>query len=327
MYSEIKRISSLIRNFLFSIVNKEFLIFLFFLLLSGSFWLSMTLDETYEKEISVPIRLVNVPKNTIITTEMKDTVVMTVRDKGFAFIGYLNSNRFRTINLNFSTYANNKTGQGMVPMTDVQNILYQRLSNSSKIVNLKPEQLKFYFNFGRSKQVPVRMDGKILPAKNYYLARIKFWPEKVTVYAQKNLLDSIRYIETEKLHFTNFADTVIEEVNLSKMIGVKTVPAKVKIGLFPDILTEESMEVPIVAINMPQGKRLRTFPSKVKVLFNIGSHAFRNLHEDQFQVVVDYHELSQHSSEKGTLHLRTFPTEVRQARLEIKEVDYLIEQQ
>ena len=45
------------------------------------------------------------------------------------------------------------------------------------------------------------------------------------------------------------------------------------------------------------------------------------------QVVVDYHELSQHSSEKGTLHLRTFPTEVRQARLEIKEVDYLIEQQ
>ena len=63
MYSEIKRISSLIRNFLFSIVNKEFLIFLFFLLLSGSFWLSMTLDETYEKEISVPIRLVNVPKN------------------------------------------------------------------------------------------------------------------------------------------------------------------------------------------------------------------------------------------------------------------------
>ena len=40
-----------VRNFLFSRTNGEFLIFLFFLILSGIFWLLMTLNETYEKEI------------------------------------------------------------------------------------------------------------------------------------------------------------------------------------------------------------------------------------------------------------------------------------
>ena len=46
---------------MFNSVNKEFLIFLFFLILSGTFWLLMTLNETYEKEIEVPVTLVEIP--------------------------------------------------------------------------------------------------------------------------------------------------------------------------------------------------------------------------------------------------------------------------
>lgn len=309
------------------LVSKRFLVFLFFLFLSAAFWLSMTLDEMYEKEIPVPIRLVNVPKNIIITTNMPDTVIVTVRDKGFAFMGYFTGEPFRPINLNFSTYANKSAGRGSVPLADVQNILYQRLATSSRITALKPDQLKFYFNFGQSKTLPVRANGIMTPAINYYLARVSFWPEKVTVYAQQSKLDSLRYIMTEKLNLTNFTDTLIRQVNLQKIIGVKTVPEKVKIGLYPDILTEESIEVPITAINMPKGKTLRTFPSKVKVLFNIGVTAFRKINEKQFEVVVDYNELQANQSDKCALHLKTVPAEVRQARLEMSQIDYLVEQQ
>ncbi|HEY9551294.1 MAG TPA: YbbR-like domain-containing protein, partial [Prevotella sp.] len=81
MKAGLLRIISLVRNFLFSSVNKEFLIFLFFLALSGAFWLSMTLDESYEKELAVPIKMVNIPKNAVITTELEDTVRVTIRDK------------------------------------------------------------------------------------------------------------------------------------------------------------------------------------------------------------------------------------------------------
>ena len=72
-----------IRNFLFGFLNKEFLIFLFFLALSAIFWLMMALNETYEREITVPMSLTNVPKNVVLTTEMDSTVKVTVRDKGF----------------------------------------------------------------------------------------------------------------------------------------------------------------------------------------------------------------------------------------------------
>lgn len=327
MLKQLKRITAPIRNFLLDLVSKRFLVFLFFLFLSAAFWLSMTLDEMYEKEIPVPIRLVNVPKNIIITTNMPDTVIMTVRDKGFAFMSDFTGSRLRPINLNFSTYANESTGRGSVPLADVQNILYQRLATSSRITALKPDQLRFFFNFGQSKTLPVRLNGTMTPAKNYYLARVSFWPEKVTVYAQQSKLDSLTYILTEKLNITNFTDTLIRKVNLQKIIGVKTVPEQVKIGLFPDILTEESIEVPIKAINMPKGKTLRTFPTKAKVLFNIGVTAFRKINEKQFEVVVDYNELQATPSDKCALHLKTVPAEVRQARLEMNQVDYLVEQQ
>ncbi len=47
------RIAHIVRKSLFKLVNKDFLIFLFFLALSAVFWLLMTLNETYEKEVRI----------------------------------------------------------------------------------------------------------------------------------------------------------------------------------------------------------------------------------------------------------------------------------
>ena len=65
---EVKQIFTTIRNFLFSNVNKQFLVFTFFLFLSFIFWLIITLNETYEKEIKIPARVVGIPKNVVLTS-------------------------------------------------------------------------------------------------------------------------------------------------------------------------------------------------------------------------------------------------------------------
>lgn len=327
MKAKLLRIIPLVRNFLFSSVNKEFLVFLFFLALSGAFWLSMTLDESYEKEVAVPIKLVNIPKNAVITTEIEDTVRVTIRDKGFAFLPYLYGEGIRPVTINFASYANKNSGRGVVPIADVQKMIYQRLSGSSRITGIKPDRLDFYFNFGLSKQVPVRISGGILPAKNYYLASVNIAPEVVTIYASKDILDSVRYISTEEVNITNFEDTVVRKVHLKKIRGVKAVPAIVSIRLSPDILTEESYDVPITAINMPQGKVLRTFPRRVAVKFNVGASAFRYIKFNEFRVIADYKELENHPSDKCTIYLNSVPHNVRNARLSVTRVDYVVEQQ
>lgn len=317
----------MVRNFLFSSANREFLTFFFFLVLSTIFWLMTALNETYEREIGVPAYLVNIPKNVVVTSDMEDTVRVTVRDKGFALLAYTYGEGIRPINVNFQSAITRQSGYGVVSSQELMKVINQRFSGSSKIVQVKPDRLDFHYNYGLSRQVSVKMAGHVVPGKSFYLARTRFWPEKVTVYGSKQALDSLRFVKTVPINITNFNDTVLRTVALETIKGVKIVPNTVRIGLYPDILTEENIEVPITAINMPEGKVLRTFPQRVTVNFIVGASMFRSISPEQFAVVVDYNEIIDHPSDKCSIHLRETPQGVRNARLKMTHVDYLIEEQ
>lgn len=320
------RTNGIVRNFFFRMFNKEFLIFLFFLLLSGAFWLIMTLNESYEREIKVPLRLENIPRKVVVTSITDDTLRVTVRDRGYILFSYLYGNELTPIRVNFNTY-NKGNGRGIIQGTDIQKMLYQQLFKSTRITAVKPDKFEFQYNYGESKQLTVRLNGKITPGRSYYLAHVKFTPEVVTVYASKEKLDSLKEIYTELIHLSNVTDTVVKEVNLIRQTGMKCIPAKVTMSVFPDVLTEESVEVPVTAVNMPDGKVLRTFPSRVKVLFTTGVGQFRSIRPELFRVEADYWEIQSRPSDKCSLHLRSAPYGVRNTRLEPAQVDYLIEAQ
>ena len=319
----VRNILKAVRNFLFSGLNKEFLIFLFFLALSGAFWLLMTLNETMEREFKIPMRLSGVPRNAVMTGELPDTVRVTVRDKGFTLVTY----DFRPLVFRFSNYADEDEGKGMIPLTDVQKQVLSQMYGSSKLLQVKPGAFDFYFTYGTSKKVPVVFRGKITTNKSYYLAHTEFYPSMVTVYANKQQLDKLQTVEIEPFNYRNLQDTIRQAVKIRKIRGVKIVPSTVRLSVYPDVLTEEAIEVPITAINMPPGMVLRTFPSKVTVRFTIGASLFRTIKPNLFKVVVDYEELAANPSDKCTLQLRSVPRSVSKASLEIDRVDYLLEQQ
>ncbi|RKW57205.1 MAG: YbbR-like domain-containing protein, partial [Prevotella sp.] len=175
------------RKFLLAFANKKFLIFLFFLFLSTIFWLSIALNEVVEKEISVPIRLVNVPQNAVITTPLPDSVRVTLRDKGFALLSYLYGDKLHSIAINFLTYTNKNANIGQVPNTDIQKYILQYLYASTHLISIKPDKFDFYYNYGLSKRVSIRLKGTIRTASGYYLSQVRFNPERVTIYASRHL--------------------------------------------------------------------------------------------------------------------------------------------
>ncbi len=319
----VRNILKAVRNFLFSSLNKEFLIFLFFLALSGIFWLMMTLNETMEREYDIPVHLVGAPRNAVITGNLPDTVHVTVRDKGFTLVAYT----FRPLTFRFNTYADDDMGKGVIPVADVQKQILQQMYGSSKLVQVKPGKFDFFFTYGSSKKVPVVFRGRITTSKSYYLAHTEFLPSTVTVYANKRQLDQLQAVEIEPFNFRNLQDTIRRNVYIKKIRGMKIVPSMVRLAVYPDVLTEETIDVPVTAINMPPDMVLRTFPSRVTVRFTIGASLFRTIKPSQFKVVVDYNELSSNPSDKCTLQLRSVPRSVSKARLDIETVDYLLEQQ
>ena len=321
----IKKWWQIVSDFVFSNTNKDFLVFLFFLGLSGIFWLSLTLNETYEREFSIPVSVVDIPKNAVLTSDEVDTIKMTIRDKGIVLVAYQYGDYLNRLRIPFKNYTRNN-GSGSVPASELQKLVYQNLVSSSKITACKPDKLEFFYNYGTHKKVPVRWSGRVIPEELYFISRVDYSPDSVTVYASDEKLDSINIIYTETLNYANFRDTLTITCQLAKIKGVKVVPDKVKINFYTDVLTEENIEgVPIQGINLPEGKVLRTFPAKVTVSFVTGVSVFRNLRPEDFTIVADYNEIKRHPSEKCRITLKNVPPGISRARLDVTLVDYLIE--
>lgn len=307
-------------------MSKQILIFLFFLVLSGVFWLFLTLNESYEHEIKIIYKIKGIPKNVVLTSNEVDTFRVTIRDKGWIILRYLYDNN-RHVNIHYKNYDRGN-GSGIASSSEIKRLIAKQLETSTIVNSIKPDRLEFFYNNGERKRVPVRWAGRVLPEQLYFISHVHYKPDSVDIYSSREKLDSIKVIYTEPLNYAGFRDTLIIDCKLSHQKDVKVVPENIRISFFTDVLTEESIEgVPIKAINMPEGKVLRTFPPKVKVHFITGVSQFRTLRPENFIVIADYKEISQNPSDKCNIYLKTVPHGISRATLDIKKVDYLIEEE
>lgn len=321
---EERSVMQILKNFLLSNINKQLFTFLFFLMLSAIFWLILTLNEDYEKELKIPVRIVNVPKNVMLTSPSVDTVRATVRDQGWVLLNYMFGEYKHNVKIDFRNY--DKTyGKGVVPNADLKRSIEQSLESSSKVTTVKPEKLEYFYNNGEHKRVPVHWNGRIIPEQLFFISHVNYKPDTVDVYASREKLDSIRIVYTEPLNYVGFRDTLLVDCKLAHAADVKVVPERIQVVFHTDLLTEESIDVPIKCINLPAGKTLRTFPAKVRVNFVAGVSQIRELTADEFTVVADYLEIEQKASEKCNIYLKEVPHGISRATLNTKQVDYLIE--
>jgi hypothetical protein len=315
-----------IRRFLFARVNREFLTFLFFLAVAAFFWLLTTLNESFEQELKVAVRVVGAPNKVVLTSGDSDTLRFTIRDKGISLVTYMFSSRLLTVDVDFKRYAHD--GRGTVPANDLLHLLESHLPASAKAISVKPEAHTFYYNNGESRKVPVKYVGKVEPDMLCYISGISYSPDSlVTIYAPPSKLDSINAVYTEPLNVVGFRDSIAVVTRLHPITGVKMVPSEVTLHFQTDMLTEGSVsDVPIVGINMPPGKVLRTFPAKLTVSFVTGLKNYQNITPADFLIVADYKELSRDSNNLCNVYLRKQPLDIRRVELQQEQVEFLIEE-
>ncbi len=319
-----KRKYNEIKDFLLNRSSKEFLIFLFFLAMSAAFWFLSVLNDTYEEEYSVELRIVDVPQDVVITQSLPDTVKVRLRDKGFNLLKYYFSADMRPISLHFPLYANSK-GRGYVSATDLQKILLMRLASTTSIVSVKADRWEFYYNHGARKRIAVRLDGDLRPAENYFITQTQVYPDSVTVYAEEAAFDTIAVVFTETQTMRNLKESQEHQVPLQSITGAKIEPKVVKMKINVEQLTEVTLNVPVQPINMPEGMLLKTFPARVDVVVAVGIERSKKLKAEQFAVVADYNDLPEDPSQKLKVKVYMQPGGVVKATIKDNLVDYVIE--
>ena len=314
-----------IRRFLFGWANREFLIFLFFLLVAGIFWMLTTLNESFEQELRVPVRIVNVPSNVVITSGESDTLRFTVRDKGFSLITYLYSKQQKPIDIDFRRYVSSE-GKAIVPAADLLRLLDARLPASAKGISVKPEQHVYYYNNGEKKTVPIVLQANVETDMLYYIADTVLSAREVTIYATPEKLDSIHAVYTDPIRKKGLQDSLSVTVRLRPITGTKMVPSTINVTFHTDQLTEIRIpDVEIKGVNMPEGKVLRTFPSKLDVIVVTGMKNSHTLNAEDFEIVADYNQLITDSAAQCDVFIRRQPASIKRVQIERQQVDYLIE--
>lgn len=322
-----KRIIIKIKDFLLGRKNREFLIFLFFFALSAVFWLLQTLNETFETEVMVPLKLNNVPSNLIITSDLPDELHVTVQDKGSILMKYLYGQPLTPVTVDYKNYDfGGMAGRVQVQEAEVRRAIAAQLFSSTRIQSIKPDTLEFFYNRGLKKKVPVLISGVIEPAQQYYLRHVVAKPDSVVVFAPSSILDTLQAAYTQNFYQAGLVESKNLQIPVRPIRGAKFIPDVLDVQIDVDIYTEKTVEVPIVGVNFPADKDLRTFPSKVKVTFKVGSKSYKSITADDFVLVISYEELINNESSKIPLHLKSIPEGVSSVRIHPSEVDYLLEQ-
>ena len=314
-----------IRSFLLAKKSREFLIFLFFVFVSFCFWLLQVLNDDYETELSMQLKLKNVPENVVLTSELPNELKIGVQDKGTVLINYLLGKSLYPVTIDFEEYQD-KGNQIRFLSSALSKRVTGQLSQSTKLLAIKPDTLELIYTRGEGKKVPVCLRGEVEAERQYYISERIFSPDSVMVYAPREILDTITAAYTETLHVEEISDTTRHRAGIMPVKGARFTPSYSDITFMVDMYSEKTVEVPVQGVNFPEDKLLRTFPSKVQVTFQIGLRQFKTVNAEDFTVVVDYQTLEKEKSEKCKPVLLKSPANVNLIRVAPAEIDYIIEQ-
>ena len=318
-------ISRKIRNFLLSKNTREFLIFLFFVLVSFSFWVLQMLDDVYQTDITMQVRLKNQPKEVVMTSELPSEINVMVEDRGTVLLNYLLGRSFYPLVFDFNDYEEQGTAVTL-SRDEVKKKISTQLNTSTKLLAIRPDTLGYIYSKGDAKKVPVAISGQVTAGREFYISDILLEPDSVMVYAPKNVLNSIHTVYTVPVSFKGVTDTITKQVHLQTIKGAKFVPSTETISVCVDMYSEKKVEVPVEGVGFPKGKALRTFPAKVQVFFQVGLKNFSSVSADDFEIFVNYEDVLKNQTDQVPVKLRNSPEHVGHVRIVPETVDFLIEE-
>lgn len=303
---------------------RRILVFLFFFLISLGFWTLQTLKNDFEMELMIPIKLINVPSEVVVTAEPPAFIKIIVKDKGTMLLNYSAGEDFYPIQLNFKDYQN-RGSHVKIASSELEKRIQTQLSASTKLMAIKPDIVDYIYSVGAMKRVPVQIRGKITTGSQYYVTDTIFSLDSVFVYAPQRMLDSIKSAYTQLVMLDGITETKRARAGLVAIRGAKFVPNVINLSFPVDVFTEKTLEIPLVGVHFPPNRALRAFPSKVKATFQVGLHHFKAIHPEDFIIEVPYEELLQSKTERYKLKLKSVPAGVNRVRIIPEQVDFLIE--
>lgn len=310
--------------------DKRLIIFLFFVVLSTIFWFLNQLEEEYLTEISLPVRYTNFPTDKILVNDLPNHFDLRIRAHGYKLLEYKISNKFLPFSINVNSLAlrmqNNSGVTKLFALTRLLNKdIEDQISSELEIVSISPDSLHFEFADRVFKKVPVISLLNIVPETQYMIrGNILFTPDSITISGAKPIIDTIAYVYTEKIDFTELNANFNDDIDLKTINNIEFSEDEVDVNINIEKFTEGSHKIKLNIINVPDSLIIRTFPKEITVTYFVALSDYEKVLPQLFEAVVDYNEI-QHQGNKLQITIKNSPEYIKTLRFNPKSVEYIIE--
>ena len=305
---------------------KETLTFLFFILLALGFWLLQNLQQEYEIELFIPVQYKNIPIEMSLMEDYPHEIVAKVRDKGNVLLNYTWLRSFHPVDVNLADIR--KEGNIQVSRRTIEAGISRQLLTSTSLLSIEPQNLTIEYAELQYKDVPIEIDIEISPEPGYQISGpITVVPEKVRLYANTHLPDSITSIKTVPQEYKKANKTKEIKIKLQKIKGIQMEPDEVSVTIPIEEFTEKKITLWVLCNDLPDHYALRMFPSSVDVVCNIPISRFRELNESDFEIQIPFREFeAKHTEGKILLYLTKHPQWVVRPLIIPDAIEFIIEQ-
>lgn len=248
--------------------GKNILIFLVFLCVSAIFWLVLTLNDEYQRDISIPLEITELPDSVTLLSTPPQYINVSVRDKGSNLAKYQWGD-VPAIKVNYKDFvaSDNKL---IVSQSQVNSMLHRYFGANSQILSVKPDSIALSYTSHPGVKIKVDLSAvvDVTAAPGYMVSRQPYCiPDSVTLFAPGALPRKLRSLTVETLSYSDLTDSVIVNATVSVPEGMRAVPDQVKVVMPVERLERKTRIVEVQVKNAPSGQAVTVTPSEVMVVY------------------------------------------------------------
>ena len=299
----------------------RFRFFLFFLLLSFTFWTSTKLSNTYIVEESFSIIWTNIP-NGIIPSSENQQMNVSISASGIEILIYRLINKSINISLSQADFSREK---GLIDLRGQEFFIKKQFFENTKLNILNPLFLEFKFSRLEEKVFTVVPQIEINLRAGYLIdSSLKVTPDSILVRGPKSILDTLNSIQSESIIADDLYENFRKKVSLRSIPEIQLSESKVTVEVAVSRYTEKEFLLNVEVINLPLGARVKLFPPKAKVRVTLPLSVLITIKTSDFNLVVEYNNIFKDAEKNLDLIMIRRPSYVKKVILEPKKVNYLI---
>jgi len=267
-------------------------IFLICYLFALAMWSLVNLGREFELSLSVPISIINIPSDMVLTEEPIKNIQITVGGEGWMLMGIYNGDA----NIVLDASDNIKKSK-----FNLQELMKKEMNSypSLNLVSVEPSQINLILKPRITKRVPVVPKVSFsFKQQHNFLDEPRIFPDSVTLSGAEEILRTISFVETAEVKLNDIKDSIdltLEVISPAEKVRLDRLNVRYRARVTE--FTEGEIRVFVKTEGLPRGSDVKYSPAVISIRYDVPIEEYAASQElVPYSAFVNYREISKDST-------------------------------